>query len=84
MLKNRGAHLPVSEIPGDGEGGLLDMLPFVAFGRQHVLRAADGFGDEIHVPFSFPYLEYDSRPGREGRIAADGPAGSDERERAKQ
>ena len=49
MFKHRHPHFAITEIPCNRQGGLFHVLPFVAFARQHVLRAADGVGNQCHL-----------------------------------
>ena len=71
VLEHRGADFPETEIPGDGQGGLFDVLPLVAVRRQHVLGAADGSGDQFHNVNS---VSFGLKMGTTMRICARGRA----------
>ena len=53
MLKHGRAHFAIAEIARNGKSRLLNILPFVALGGQHVLRASDRLVYFCHCYFPF-------------------------------
>ena len=48
VFKHRRAHFAIAKIARHRQRGLFRVLPFVAVGGQHILRAANGFGNKRH------------------------------------